>query len=108
MLIAFLGFPFLPLSLTVSLCVSLSVLWPRRKRVANTAHCPPGPSPAACPARQSFICFVFGALRCPQNENGNWFSRFLAVLDLALPAPAPAAAEAMATITTTSETTTLI
>lgn len=56
------------------------------------------------PARQSFICFVFGALRCPQNENGNWFSRFLAVLDLALPAPAAA----MATITTTAETTTLI
>lgn len=67
----------------------------------------PGPSPAACPARQSFICFVFGALRCPQNENGNWFSRFLAVLDLALPAPARAEA-AMATITTTGETTTLI
>lgn len=66
------------------------------------------PSPAACPARQSFICFVFGALRCPQNENGNWFSRFLAVLDLALPAPAPAAEAAMATITTTGETTTLI
>lgn len=60
-------------------------------------------SPAACPARQSFICFVFGALRCPQNENGNWFSRFLAVLDLA-----PAAGAAMATITTTGETTTLI
>lgn len=63
-------------------------------------------SAVPCPARQSFICFVFGALRCPQNENGNWFSRFLAVLDLALPAPAPEAA--MATITTTAETTTLI
>lgn len=60
-------------------------------------------SAVPCPARQSFICFVFGALRCPQNENGNWFSRFLAVLDLA-----PAREAAMATITTTAETTTLI
>lgn len=75
-----------------------------KKKGCQHSSLSPGPSTAACPARQSFICFVFGALRCPQNENGNWFSRFLAVLDLALPAPA----EAMATITTTGETTTLI
>lgn len=80
-----------------------------KKKGCQHSSLSPGPSPAACPARQSFICFVFGALRCPQNENGNWFSRFLAVLDLAPAAPAAApAAEAMATITTTGETTTLI
>jgi len=37
--------------------------------------------PSLRSARQSLICFVFCALRCPQNENGNWFSWFLAVLD---------------------------